>query len=87
MAKSVQVICWGTSALLSARFSDSNGRTAQKWSGAKGVYFVSTLTFAEVSALIHRMQRERLIRLRRTSPPAADKGQIPRPLGRLKVSV
>jgi len=61
MAKSVQVICWDSSALLSALFSDSNSRTAQKWSGAKGVHFVSTLTFAEVSALIHLMQRERLI--------------------------
>jgi len=61
MAKSVQVVYWDSSALLSALFSDSNSRTAQKWSGANGVHFVSTLTFAEVSAVIHRMQRERLI--------------------------
>lgn len=61
MAESVQVIYWDSSAVLSALFTDSNSRTAQKWSGAKGVHFVSTLTFAEVSAVIYRMQRERLI--------------------------
>ena len=60
-AKSVQVIYWDSSAVLSALFTDSNSRSAQKWSGAKGVHFVSTLTFAEVSAVIHRMQREHLI--------------------------
>ena len=61
MAESVQVVYWDSSALLSALFTDSNSRAAQKWSGTKGVHFVSTLTFAEVSAVIHRMQRERLI--------------------------
>ena len=61
MAKSVQVIYWDSSAVLSALFADSNSRTAQRWSGAKGVHFLSTLTFAEVSAVIYRMQREQLI--------------------------
>jgi len=61
MANSVEVIYWDSSAVLSALFTDSNSRAAQKWSGVKGVHFVSTLTFAEVSAVIHRMQRERLI--------------------------
>ena len=60
-AKSVQVIYWDASALLSALFTDSNSGSAQKWSGAKGVHFVSSLTFAEVSAVINRMQRGRLI--------------------------
>ncbi len=31
--------------------------------------------------------RQALIRLRRTSPPEADKVLIPRPLGRIKFSV
>ena len=61
MSNGVQVIYWDSSAVLSALFTDSNSHTAQKWSGAKGVHFVSTLTFAEVSAVINRMQRERLI--------------------------
>jgi len=61
MTKTVQVIYWDSSAVLSALFSDTNSKAAQKWLGAKGVHFVSTLTFAEVSAVIHRMQRERLL--------------------------
>lgn len=61
MVKSVQVIYWDSSAIISALFTDSNSRTAQKWSGANGVHFVSTLTVAEVSAVIHRMQRERVV--------------------------
>ena len=61
MVKRAQVIYWDSSAVLSALFTDSNSRAAQKWSGAKGVHFVSTLTFAEVSAVIHRMQRERFL--------------------------
>lgn len=61
MAKGVQVVYWDSSAILSALFTDSNSQTAQKWSDTRGVHFVSTLTFAEVSAVIHRMQRERLI--------------------------
>lgn len=61
MVKSVQVIYWDSSAIISALFTDSNSRTAQKWSEAKGVHFVSTLTMAEVSAVIHRMQRKRVV--------------------------
>ncbi len=61
MDKKVQVIYWDSSAVLSALFTDSHSRAAQKWSDAKGVHFLSTLTFAEVSAVIHRMQRERLL--------------------------
>jgi hypothetical protein len=36
MAKSVQVICWDSSALLPALFSDSNSRTAQNGQVPKG---------------------------------------------------
>jgi predicted nucleic acid-binding protein len=52
---------WDSSAVLSALFTDSNSQAAHKWSGAEGVHLVSTLTFAEVSAVIDRMNRERLI--------------------------
>ena len=61
MAKRAQVLYWDSSAVLSALFADSNSLAAQKWSRAKGVHFVSTLTIAEVSAVIHRMRRERLL--------------------------
>ena len=61
MDKSVQVIYWDSSAVLSALFKDKHSRTAKKWSNAQGVHFISTLTFAEVSAVTHRMQREHLL--------------------------
>ena len=61
MAKGAPVLYWDSSAVLSALFADSNSLAARKWSDARGVHFVSTLTIAEVSAVIHRMQRERLL--------------------------
>ncbi len=61
MDKSVQVIYWDASAVLSALFTDTHSKTAKKWSAAEGVHFLSTLTFAEVTAVISRMQRERIL--------------------------
>ena len=61
MAKDAQVLYWDSSAVLSSIFNDSNSQAAQKWSKTKGVHFVSTLAHAEVSAVIHRMQRESLL--------------------------
>ncbi len=61
MDKRVQVIYWESSAVLSALFTDTHSKTAKKWSAAEGVHFISTLTFAEVTAVISRMQRERIV--------------------------
>ncbi len=61
MDKSVPVIYWDASAVLSALFTDTHSMTAKKWSAAEGVHFISTLTFAEVTAVISRMQRERIL--------------------------
>lgn len=61
MGKDAQVLYWDSSAVLSALFSDSNSRAALKWSKTEGIHFVSTLTMAEVSAVISRIQRERLL--------------------------
>jgi len=61
MDKRVQVIYWDSSAVLSALFTDTHSKTAKKWSAAEGVHFISTLTFAEVTAVISRMQRERIV--------------------------
>ena len=58
MDKSLQVIYWDSSAVLSALFTDTHSQDAKKWSTAKGVHFISTLTFTEVTAVISRMQRE-----------------------------
>jgi predicted nucleic acid-binding protein len=47
--------------VLSALFSDKHSEEAIDWSTAKGVHFISTLAFSEVSAVISRMQRERIL--------------------------
>jgi hypothetical protein len=39
MDKSVQVIYWDSSAVLSALFTDTHSKVAKKWSIAKGVHF------------------------------------------------
>ena len=59
--KSVQVIYWDSSAVLSALFTDTHSQAAKKWSAAPGVHFISTLTFTEVTAVIYRMKRERIL--------------------------
>ena len=61
MDKRLQVIYWDSSAVLSALFTDTHSQDAKKWSTAKGVHFISTLTLAEVTAVISRMQRERIL--------------------------
>ena len=61
MDKRLQVIYWDSSAVLSALFTDTHSQDAKKWSTAKGVHFISTLTLAEVTAVISRMQREHIL--------------------------
>lgn len=61
MPKSAQVIYWDSSAILSALFTDTNSETAKRWADQKGVHFLSTLAYAEVSAVIARMKREHLL--------------------------
>jgi len=61
MPKSAQVIYWDSSAILSALFTDANSKTAKRWADEKGVHFLSTLAYAEVSAVIARMKREHLL--------------------------
>jgi predicted nucleic acid-binding protein len=59
--KSVQVIYWDASAVLSALFTDNHSEEAKRWSTAKGVHFISTLAFSEVTAVISRMRREHIL--------------------------
>ena len=61
MAKSTPVIYWDSSAILSAIFTDAYSKTAKKWADTIGVHFISTLAYAEVSAVIARMKREHVL--------------------------
>ena len=55
------VIYWDSSAVLSALLTDGHSREAKSWGDTQGLHFLSTLAYAEVSAVIARLQRERLL--------------------------
>ena len=55
------LLYWDSSAILSALFSDTHSNTAKKWADETGLHFISTLAYAEVSAVIERMKREHII--------------------------
>jgi len=55
------VVYWDSSAILSVLFKDSHGVKAKAIAGRDGVHLLSTLACAEVSAVISRLRRERLL--------------------------
>ena len=54
-------IYWDASAVLSALVKDSHSDAALKWTEKEGLHFVSTLAYAEVFAVLDRMERERIL--------------------------
>jgi predicted nucleic acid-binding protein len=62
MKKDTQsVVYWDSSAILSALFKDAQSEEAIEWSRKKGVHLISTLSYAEVCAVITRLKRERIL--------------------------
>ncbi len=61
MTNKALLIYWDPSAILSALFSDTHSNTAKKWADETGLHFISTLAYAEVSAVIARMKRQRVL--------------------------
>ncbi len=55
------VVYWDSSAVLSALLTDDHSGEAKSRSDKVGLHFLSTLAYAEVSAVIARLQRERLL--------------------------
>lgn len=55
------VIYWDASAILSALFKDCRSEEALEWSQKEGVHLISTLSYAEVCAVIARLKKERLL--------------------------
>lgn len=55
------VIYWDASAVLSALFKDEHSREAYKWARQDGYHFLSTLAYAEVQAVLRRIERERMM--------------------------
>ena len=61
MSSDTASVYWDASAILSALFTDSHSQLAGDWAAREGVHLISTLGFAEVIAVISRMQRGRVI--------------------------
>lgn len=61
MKESGLVVYWDSSALLSVLCQDSNSEEALQWSQRDGAHFFSSLSYAEVYAVLARLQRERLL--------------------------
>lgn len=55
------VIYWDASAVLSALFKDKHSEEAINWSRREGVHLISSLSCAEVYAVISRIRREGLL--------------------------
>ena len=61
MANNALLIYWDSSAILSALFTDTHSDKAKKYADETGLHFISTLAYAEVSAVIYRMKREHIL--------------------------
>lgn len=55
------VLYWDSSAILSALFSDGHSKEAMAWARRPGLHLLSTLAWAEVHAVISRIERERAL--------------------------
>jgi predicted nucleic acid-binding protein len=55
------VVYWDASAVLSALFKDKHSEEAINWSHREGVHLISSLSCAEVYAVISRIRREGLL--------------------------
>lgn len=54
-----QVVYWDASAVLARLFAEENSPEAERWTHTPGVHYVSSLGYAEIQAVIGRVQRER----------------------------
>jgi len=61
MPDSPAVIYWDSSAVLSALFKDANTKKAKICAEREALHLLTTLAYAEVSAVISRMRREQTL--------------------------
>jgi len=54
-------IYWDASAVLSTLVKDSHSDVALRWTRKEGIHFLSSLAYAEVIAVLDRMERERIL--------------------------
>ena len=71
------VIYWDASAILSTLFTDIHSDEAKNWSHREeSIHLISTLAYAEICAVIARMQRERILAdiLKKAAVEALERG-------------
>lgn len=61
MGDNPKVIYWDASAVLSTLFRDTHSDIALRWADREGFHLLSSLAHAEVSVVIARMKRERIL--------------------------
>jgi predicted nucleic acid-binding protein len=54
-------VYWDSSAVLSTLFEDRYSKQAARWAGSSGMHLLSTLAWAEVHAVISRIEREHVL--------------------------
>lgn len=59
--KRTPVIYWDASAVLSVLLQDNHSREAQQWVNQPGHHLLSTLSYSEVTAVLFRIRRERVM--------------------------
>lgn len=52
---------WDAPAILAALIKEARSSAVLKWAGKEGLHLISSLAYAEVVAVIDRMERERLL--------------------------
>ena len=58
MRRQPLILYWDASAILSALVQDTHSRVAARWSARDGLHLVSTLGWAETTAVLHRLAGE-----------------------------
>ena len=58
MRRQPLILYWDASAILSALIQDTHSKVAARWSGHDGLHLVSTLGWAETTAVLHRLAGE-----------------------------
>jgi len=60
-AETTRAVYWDSSAILSALFRDRHSEEASRLARRSAVHFLSTLAWAEVQAVVARIERERAL--------------------------
>ncbi len=55
------VVYWDSSSILSALFEDAHSKKAIRWLRKKDIHLISSLSYAEVCAVISRLKKDKML--------------------------